>query len=122
MASVDCDCAVHAFVDKAFRGVAVRIFLGQFFNLQHRMLPEKFLYVRCVVIGCIVDEQDYFLQAMPFCIRNQAGQVFSKLYVSPALEAAPDYVLLRPEQRNEAVDALRIAGRPDELLFPFENP
>lgn len=122
MAAVDGNRRMHALVDQAFCWVAVRVLLWQLLDLDDRVLLHEPLHCRRLVVRRVIDEEDDFLQPAAFCVCDEAREVLAELDVAPALEAVPDYVPARPEERDEAVDALRVPERPDEFVFSFREP
>jgi hypothetical protein len=100
---------VKTFVNQAFNRIAVRVFFTKEFHMDDRMVFKEFFDFRCVMVQCLVDEKDDFLEPVPFCIGDQVAEVFAEFGVSSTFVAVPDDVLLRPEHSDEEVASFGIS-------------
>lgn len=122
MASIDADGRTKPLVDKTFRRIAVRVFLGQILEFQHSVLPEEFPDRRRIVVRSGINKQDDFLQTIPLRIGGKIRQVLAELDVPSARKAIRDYVLSWPEQGDETIYALCVAESRNKNVFAFPGP
>lgn len=72
------------------------------------MFFDVSLDLRCLVVRCFVDEENYSLEFMSFSVCDDVVQVFSEFDISSTRKAIPHYFLLWPEERDETVYSLGI--------------
>jgi len=122
MTTIDANSRIKPLVNKTFCWIAVRIFLRQLLYLKHRMISNKFLDRRRLVVAGVINKQYYFLQSVSFRISHKIGKMFPEFDVSSAGKTIKDYVFLWPEQSNETINAFGVAKRWYMNSFSFLYP
>lgn len=86
------------------------------------MFCEKLFHLRCLVVGCGVNKEDDFFQAVPLCVGNKVVEVFAELNISAAGKAVPDNAFLRPKKCYKTVHAISVAECGHKDGFPAGCP
>ena len=77
--------------------------------MDDRMVFKEFFDFRCIMVQCLINEKDDFLELVSFGISDQIAEVFTEFDVSSTFVAVPDDVLLWPEHGDEEVTSFGIS-------------
>lgn len=90
--------------------------------MDDRMIFQELFDFWRLVVQCMIDKKDDFLELVSLRVGDKIAQMFPELDVSSTFVAVPNDVFLWPEQGDEEVPSFGISQRWYQKLLMFAKP